>query len=56
MRPLVARCRLDLARLYHVRGQPDRARALLVETAGEFRELGMSLWLSRAETALAALG
>jgi hypothetical protein len=55
MRPLAARCRLDLGLLCHARGQPDRARALLLESAGEFREMGMGLWLSRAEAALAAL-
>jgi DNA-binding SARP family transcriptional activator len=54
MRPLGARCRLELGRLRHLEGRSDHAQVLLGQAASEFREMGMSLWPFRAEAAIRA--
>lgn len=56
MRPLGARCALDLGRVRHLQGRDDEARALLGRAAGQFREMGMAFWLSLAESAIVSLG
>jgi class 3 adenylate cyclase/tetratricopeptide (TPR) repeat protein len=53
MRPLVARCHLGLAEVYHRAGARDRARAHLALATTMFREMGMRYWLEKAD-ALAA--
>jgi hypothetical protein len=55
MRPLEARCRLDLGVLYGRLGRPDPARDQLSRAAETFRVLGMHIWLGRAESELGAL-
>ncbi|HWN02077.1 MAG TPA: adenylate/guanylate cyclase domain-containing protein [Candidatus Dormibacteraeota bacterium] len=49
MRPLVARCRLTLARFYRRAGERDRADHELKAAVSQFRQLGMRFWLARAE-------
>jgi tetratricopeptide (TPR) repeat protein len=49
MKPLVARCRLTLARSYRRAGDGDRADRELKAAASQFRRLGMRFWLARAE-------
>ena len=53
MRPLVARGRLDLGRLYLQTGRQERALAALSEAAELFRSMEMVVWLTRAEAELA---
>ena len=50
MRPLAARCRLGLSGLRRRQGHAEEARSLLAGAAGEFREMGMAFWLSKAES------
>jgi hypothetical protein len=56
MRPLGARCTLDLGRIRHLQGRRDEARALLGRAAGQFQAMGMATWLLLAETAIQSLG
>jgi tetratricopeptide (TPR) repeat protein len=56
MRPLGARCALELGGVRHLQGRRDEARALLGRAAGQFREMGMAFWRGRAETAILSLG
>jgi class 3 adenylate cyclase/tetratricopeptide (TPR) repeat protein len=49
MRPLVARCRLSLAEFYRSTGNPGVADEELKSAATLFRQMGMNLWLARAE-------
>ena len=49
MRPLVARCRLTLARFYRRAGDRDRADRELKAASSQFRQLGMRFWLAHAE-------
>jgi len=52
MRPLIARCHLDLGRLARRTGQPQRAQAHLATATTLLREMGMRLWLEQAEAEL----
>jgi class 3 adenylate cyclase/tetratricopeptide (TPR) repeat protein len=52
MRPLVAHCRLGMARLERKAGDPDAARAAFEAATGQFRALGMTFWSNRAEAAV----
>ena len=56
MRPLEARCRMGLGALYGRAGQPAPARAHLERAVALFRGMGMTYWLSPAETLLRDLG
>jgi class 3 adenylate cyclase/tetratricopeptide (TPR) repeat protein len=53
MRPLVARCDVDLGRLYSQRHQTDDAVAALGRAIDTFRQLGMAFWRLQAEAYLA---
>jgi hypothetical protein len=53
MRPLQARCRLGLGKLYRQVGRSDEARAELATAAAMLREMGMAFWLPEAEQELA---
>ena len=52
MRPLVAHCYLGLGKLYRRTGKREHAREHLTTAATMFREMGMTYWLEKAETAL----
>jgi len=49
MRPLMARCHLDLARLHRRARRPDKAAGHLTTAAAMFREMQMPFWLEQAE-------
>jgi predicted ATPase len=53
MRPLVARCHLDLGTLYAKIGQREQARAELSTAIEMYRTMEMTFWLPQAEVALA---
>jgi tetratricopeptide (TPR) repeat protein len=52
MRPLAARGRFGLAGLYRHRGRSREAAELLARAVAEFRDMGMSFWVSRVESDL----
>ncbi len=54
MRPLVARCQLDMGRLYRRAGDRAKARDLLTVAGAQLREMDMRLWMEQAEAELAA--
>jgi hypothetical protein len=56
MRPLPARCRLDLGTLLARTGRAAQARSELAAAADLLRALGMDPWRRRAAAELAALG
>jgi len=49
MRPLVARCHLDLGKLARRTGQRERAQEHLTTATTLLREMGMRFWLEQAE-------
>jgi DNA-binding NtrC family response regulator/tetratricopeptide (TPR) repeat protein len=49
MRPLIARCRLSLARVLAGSGELDRAAAELAAASQQFAELGMTYWTRQVE-------
>ena len=51
MRPLIARCRLSLGRLFARMGDRDRAAAELGNASRQFAQLGMNYWSRQAEAA-----
>jgi transcriptional regulator with AAA-type ATPase domain/tetratricopeptide (TPR) repeat protein len=55
MRPLAARCHLGLGSLNRQRGESGEARDHLTAATREFKDMGMALWLARAQTEQAAL-
>ncbi len=55
MRPLVARCHLDLGRLARRAGQRERAQDHLTTATTMLREMGMRSWLEQAEAELRML-
>jgi tetratricopeptide (TPR) repeat protein len=55
MRPLAARCHLELGALYRVAGRPEAARRRLERAIALLREMEMTFWLATAERELAAL-
>jgi tetratricopeptide (TPR) repeat protein len=55
MRPLAARCQLELGALYRVAGRPEAARRWLERAIALLREMEMTFWLATAERELAAL-
>jgi class 3 adenylate cyclase/tetratricopeptide (TPR) repeat protein len=54
MRPLAAHCHLGLGTLYRHIGKREPAQEHLATAATMYREMGMTFWLERAETALAS--
>ncbi|HEV8144614.1 MAG TPA: sigma 54-interacting transcriptional regulator [Methylomirabilota bacterium] len=56
MRPLVAHCHLDLARLYRRTRRTHDADAHFTRATTLYREMGMRIWLEKAEAELAAVG
>jgi tetratricopeptide (TPR) repeat protein len=55
MRPLAARCHLGLGSLNRQRGESGKARDHLTAATREFKDMGMALWLARAQTEQSAL-
>jgi class 3 adenylate cyclase/tetratricopeptide (TPR) repeat protein len=49
MRPLMARCHLDLARFHRRAERPDKAAGHVTTAAAMFREMRMPLWVEQAE-------
>ncbi len=49
MRLLVAHCHMDLGKLYFKSGEKEKAQEYLGSARKMFREMGMNLWLERAE-------
>jgi tetratricopeptide (TPR) repeat protein len=56
MRPLGARCRVELARVRRGQGRMEESAGLLGRAIAEFRDMGMAFWLRRAEADLAHRG
>ena len=56
MRPLTAHCRKGLGALYGGTGREEKARAELTTAIDMYREMEMTCWLEKAETALAGAG
>jgi class 3 adenylate cyclase/tetratricopeptide (TPR) repeat protein len=52
MRPLIARCRLGLGKLYRGKSRRVEAEQQLMTAAAMFREMDMPFWLRQAETEL----
>ena len=52
MRPLVAHCHLGLGMLYRRTDKHQEAREHLTTAATLYREMGMTFWLEKMETAL----
>jgi hypothetical protein len=52
MRPLMARCYVNLDQLNLRRGKMDEGRRHLTSATTMFREMDMPFWLARAEAAL----
>ena len=52
MRPLVARCRLGLGKLYRRASNQEQAHEHLSTATTMCREMGMTYWLETAETEL----
>jgi tetratricopeptide (TPR) repeat protein len=55
MRPLVAHCHHGLGRLYGTSGRREQARAALSTAITMYHAMAMTLWLPKAEAALAQL-
>jgi hypothetical protein len=49
MRPLMARCHLDLARFHRRAERPDKAAGHVTTAAAMFREMRMPFWVEQAE-------
>jgi DNA-binding NtrC family response regulator/tetratricopeptide (TPR) repeat protein len=56
MRPLVAHCHFDLARLYRRIGRKPEADEHFACATALYREMGMRVWLEKAEAEIAAVG
>jgi len=54
MRPLTARCQLDLGQLYRRAGERSKACDHLAVACAQLRELDMRLWIEQAEAEAAA--
>jgi hypothetical protein len=52
MRPLVARCRVGLGKLYTRTGKPEQAREHLATATTMYRDMDMRFWLEQAEAEL----
>jgi hypothetical protein len=49
MRPLVAHCHLGLGKLYRRTDKREQAQEHLATAVMMYREMGMQLWLEKAE-------
>jgi hypothetical protein len=49
MRPLVARCHLDLAKLHRRTGKQQQAEEHFNTATSMYRDMGMTYWLEKAE-------
>jgi tetratricopeptide (TPR) repeat protein len=56
MRPLEARCRLGLGKLYRRTGKRKQAREHLTNAITMYREMDMRFWLGKAEAEMRELG
>ena len=56
MRPLIAHCHLGLGKLYRRTSTREPAQEHLTTATTMYREMGMTYWLEKAETAMAELG
>ena len=56
LRPLVAHCHHDLAKLYRRTGQQQQAQEHLTTAATMYREMDMRLYLEQAEVELREIG
>jgi hypothetical protein len=56
MRPLVAHCHLGLGKLHRRTGDRAKAEAHLGAAASMYREMGMRIWLVKAEAEVGRLG
>lgn len=56
MRPLVAHCRLGLAKLYRSLGDRAKAEEPLTTARTMYREMDMGFWLEKAESELGSIG
>jgi hypothetical protein len=54
MRPLVAHCHLALGKLYRRSSDPAKADEQCAIATAMYREMGMNLWLEKAEAAIRA--
>jgi tetratricopeptide (TPR) repeat protein len=54
MRPLVAHCHLGLGKLYYRTNKREQAQEHLTTATTMYRDMGMTYWLEKAETALGA--
>ena len=55
LRPLLAHCHGGLGKLYRGTGDDEKAKLHLSSAAAMMREMGMGLWLERAEAELKEL-
>jgi tetratricopeptide (TPR) repeat protein len=55
MRPLIAHCHVGLGKLYRQSGNSQQAKEHLNNGVAMMREMGMGLWLEKAETELKEL-
>jgi hypothetical protein len=55
MRPLVAHCHLGLCKLYRRTEDREKAKEHLTSAAALYREMGMTFWLMKTETAMTEL-
>ena len=55
MRSLVAHCQLGLGKLYRRTGDQAKAEEHLATTTAKYRQMGITSWLERAESEMAAL-
>jgi len=55
MRPLVAHCRVGLAKFYRRTGKPIESDEHFSAAASMYREMGMTYWLAKAEAEMAGL-
>ena len=56
MRPLLAHCHIGLGKLYRRTGKQQEAKDHLTAATSMMRDMGMGLWLERAEAELKELG
>ncbi len=56
MRPLIAHCRKGLGALYGRTGREERGRSELTAATDMYRDMEMTVWLGKAEEALAGVG
>jgi hypothetical protein len=52
MRPLIARCHLGFGQLLRASGRYSEAKERLAAAVTMLRDMGMTYWLEKAETAM----